>query len=70
MRDVMRIALVNAPLKIRRLRYGVGHQMPLGLLMVGGPCVAAAPSRSSTRPRDHLSEAEIARRVAAFGPTS
>ena len=33
---VMRVALVNAPLLSAVCDHGVGHQMPLGLLMVGG----------------------------------
>jgi anaerobic magnesium-protoporphyrin IX monomethyl ester cyclase len=37
----MRIALVNAPLQSAVCDYGVGHQLPLGLLMLGGPLIDA-----------------------------
>lgn len=37
----MRIALVNAPLSSIVCDHGIGHQMPLGLLMIGGPLRAA-----------------------------
>jgi len=37
----MRIALVNAPLRSAVCDYGVGHQLPLGLLMIGGPLIDA-----------------------------
>jgi len=33
----MRVVLVNAPLRSIVCDHGVGHQMPLGLLMIGGP---------------------------------
>jgi anaerobic magnesium-protoporphyrin IX monomethyl ester cyclase len=37
----MRIALVNAPLQSAVCDYGVGHQIPLGLLMIGGSLIDA-----------------------------
>ena len=63
----MRVALVNAPLKSAVCDYGVGHQMPLGLLMVGGALRGRCDVTLIDAARDHLSEAEVARRVAAFG---
>ncbi len=38
---MLRIALVNAPLQSAVCDHGVGHQMPLGLLMIGGPLLDA-----------------------------
>ena len=63
----MRVALVNAPLKSAVCDYGVGHQMPLGLLMVGGALRGRCDVTLIDAARDHLSEAEVARRVVAFG---
>ncbi|HLJ80578.1 MAG TPA: cobalamin-dependent protein, partial [Ktedonobacterales bacterium] len=64
----MRIALVNGPLRSAVCDFGVGHQMPLGLLMIGGPVLAAGHEvKLIDAAREHLSDAEIARRVAAFG---
>ena len=37
----MKIILVNPPYQTITSNYGVGHQTPLGLLMVGGPLVDA-----------------------------
>jgi anaerobic magnesium-protoporphyrin IX monomethyl ester cyclase len=61
----MRIALVNAPLKSAVCDFGVGHQMPLGLLMVGGALRDRAAVTLIDAARDHLTEDEVARRVAA-----
>jgi len=64
----VRIALVNGPLRSAVCDFGVGHQMPLGLLMIGGPVLAAGHEvKMIDAAREHLSDAEIARRVAAFG---
>jgi anaerobic magnesium-protoporphyrin IX monomethyl ester cyclase len=64
----MRIALVNGPLKSAVCDYGLGHQMPLGLLMIGGPLLDAGHEVTLIdAARGHLSDAEIVRRVAAFG---
>src|SRR3954453_2798084 len=64
---MLRVALVNAPLKSAVCDYGVGHQMPLGLLLVGGPLARAGfPVKLIDAARDHLPEAEIIRRLAAF----
>ncbi len=37
----MRVLLINPPYQTHTSRLGVGHQIPLGLLMVGGPLVDA-----------------------------
>ena len=37
----MKILLVNPPYQTITSNYGVGHQVPLGLLMVGGPLIDA-----------------------------
>lgn len=64
---MLRIALVNAPLRSSVSDYGVGHQMPLGLLMIGGPLLDAGHVVTLIdAARDHLADGEIARRVAAF----
>lgn len=65
----MRVALVNAPLKSAVCDYGVGHQMPLGLLMIGGALRGrcACDVTLIDAARDHLPPGEIARRVAACG---
>jgi anaerobic magnesium-protoporphyrin IX monomethyl ester cyclase len=34
---MLRIALINGPLQSTVCDHGVGHQLPLGLLMIGGP---------------------------------
>jgi anaerobic magnesium-protoporphyrin IX monomethyl ester cyclase len=63
----MRIALVNGPLKSAVCDFGVGHQMPLGLLMVGGPLLDAGHDVTLIDAAClHLSDADLARRVAAF----
>jgi len=64
----VRIALINGPLRSAVCDLGVGHQMPLGLLMIGGPLLAAGHDvKLIDAACEHLSDAEIARRVAAFG---
>src|SRR5437763_9332952 len=63
---MLRVALVNAPLRSAVCDYGVGHQMPLGLLMVGGALRGRCDVTLIDAARDHLSEAEVARRVVAF----
>jgi hypothetical protein len=47
--------------------YGVGHQMPPGLLMVGGALRGRAAVTRIDAARDHLTDADIVRRVAAWG---
>lgn len=64
----MRVALINAPLRSAVCDLGVGHQLPLGLLMIGGPLVDAGHTvlliDAAAR---HLGDEEIAREVRAFG---
>ena len=63
----LRIALINGPLKSAVCDVGVGHQMPLGLLMIGGPLLAAGYCvKLIDAACEHLSDVEIANRVAAF----
>jgi anaerobic magnesium-protoporphyrin IX monomethyl ester cyclase len=63
----MRIALINGPLKSAVCDSGVGHQMPLGLLMVGGPLLQAGYAvHLIDAACEHLRDAEIVERVAAF----
>src|SRR5579875_478657 len=60
----MNIVLINAPLKSTVCDYGIGHQMPLGLLMVGGPLVDAGFHVTLIdAARDHLTDAHILARV-------
>jgi anaerobic magnesium-protoporphyrin IX monomethyl ester cyclase len=63
----MRVALINAPLESAVCDYGVGHQMPLGLLMVAGALGASCDRVLIDGACDHLGEEEIARRVVSFG---
>src|ERR671918_259784 len=37
----MKILLINPPYQTLTSNFGVGHQVPLGLLMVGGPLIDA-----------------------------
>lgn len=63
----MRIALVNAPLKSPVCDFGVGHQMPLGLLMIGGPLLDAGHDVTLIDAAcDHLSDTDIVRCVCEF----
>jgi hypothetical protein len=39
--SLMRVLLVNPPIRSIVSDLGVGHQMPLGLLMIGGPIIDA-----------------------------
>jgi anaerobic magnesium-protoporphyrin IX monomethyl ester cyclase len=64
----MRIALVNGPLASAVCDLGVGHQMPLGLLMIGGPLLDAGHAVCLIdAASEHLTDEKIAQRVAAFG---
>ena len=66
----MRVALVNAPLVSAVCDHGVGRQMPPGLRMVGGALRGRAAVTRIDAARDHLTDADIVHRVAAWGPTS
>jgi anaerobic magnesium-protoporphyrin IX monomethyl ester cyclase len=59
----MHVALVNAPLQSAVCDFGVGHQMPLGLLMVGGALRDKCAVTLIDAARDHLPDVEIVRRV-------
>ena len=63
----MRVALVNAPLESAVCDYGVGHQMPLGLLMVGGGLRDRCAVTLIDAALEHLSDFEVVRRVREFG---
>lgn len=63
----MRILLINAPLQSIVCDWGVGHQIPLGLLMIGGPLLDKGHTvRLLDAARHHLSDAEIVHAVEAF----
>jgi anaerobic magnesium-protoporphyrin IX monomethyl ester cyclase len=64
---VVRVALVNAPLLSAVCDHGVGHQMPPGLLMVGGALRGRAAVTLIDAARDHLTDDDIVRRVDAWG---
>ena len=65
----MRVVLINGPLKSAVCDFGVGHQMPLGLLMVGGPLLKAGHTvKLIDAACDHLSDAELVHRVNRFNP--
>lgn len=64
----MRVALINGPLKSAVCDLGVGHQMPLGLLMVGGPLLDAGHEVSLIDAAcGHLPDEAIVARVAESG---
>jgi anaerobic magnesium-protoporphyrin IX monomethyl ester cyclase len=62
------IALINAPLKSAVCDLGVGHQLPLGLLMIGGPLVDAGfDVKLIDAACNHLKDEEIVQRVERSG---
>jgi anaerobic magnesium-protoporphyrin IX monomethyl ester cyclase len=64
---MLRIAPFDAPLQSAVCDYGVGHQMPLGLLMVGGALLDAGyPVTLIDAVALHLPDREIAERVRHF----
>lgn len=64
----IRILLINPPY-ISLTSRGVGHQIPFGLLCVGGPLIDAGHVvRLLDAERHHLTPAEIEREVGAFRP--
>lgn len=64
----MRVLLINPPYVSLTSR-GVGHQVPFGLLCIGGPLIDAGHEvRLLDAERGHLTAAEIEREVAAFRP--
>ena len=65
----MRILLVNPPYLTLTPSRGVGHQVPLGLLMVGGPLLDAGHQvRLLDAECQHLTTAAILRTVRQFNP--
>jgi len=65
----MRILLINPPYLTLTSRLGVGHQIPLGLLMVGGPLLDAGHEvRLLDAERRHLQIKTIIKEVGRFSP--
>jgi anaerobic magnesium-protoporphyrin IX monomethyl ester cyclase len=65
----MRVLLINPPYLTLTSRLGVGHQVPLGLLMVGGPLLDAGHQvRLLDAECHHLTTAAILRAVGEFNP--
>src|SRR5260370_17718748 len=65
--ETMHILLINAPLQSVVCDRGVGHQIPLGLLMIGGSLIDRGHTvHLLDAARDHLSDAAIVRTVEAF----
>lgn len=64
----LRILLIN-PAYISLTSRGVGHQIPFGLLCIGGPLIDAGHEVALLdAERHHLTPADIERHVAAFRP--
>ncbi|MFK3781424.1 B12-binding domain-containing radical SAM protein [Agrobacterium sp. NPDC089420] len=64
----MRILLINPPY-ISLSSKGAGHQIPFGLLCIGGPLIDAGHVvKLLDGERHHLSQSEIEREILAFGP--
>src|SRR5260370_30907702 len=65
----MRIMLLNPPYQTLTSNQGVGHQIPLGLLMVGGPLLDAGHEvRLLDAECFRLSTSAILQAVRRFGP--
>jgi anaerobic magnesium-protoporphyrin IX monomethyl ester cyclase len=65
----VRILLVNPPYQTLTSNWGVGHQIPLGLLMVGGPLLDAGHDVALLDAEcRRLSPAAVVRAVRRFGP--
>jgi len=65
----MKILLINPPYLTLTSRFGTGHQMPIGLLMVGGPLIDAGHEvRLLDAERRHLSLSSIVDEVKEFSP--
>jgi anaerobic magnesium-protoporphyrin IX monomethyl ester cyclase len=63
----MRVLLINPPYQTLTSNLGVGHQVPLGLLMVGGPLIDAGHEvRLMDAERRRLSVRAVVREVRAF----
>ena len=64
-----RILLINPPYVSLTSRVGVGHQVPLGLLMVGGALLDAGHEvQLLDAERQHLPIKTVIKRVKAFSP--
>ena len=64
-----RILLINPPYVTLTSVVGVGHQMPLGLLMVGGALLDEGHRvRLLDAERKHLSIGKVLREVGRFAP--
>ena len=65
----VRILLINPPYQTLTSNWGVGHQVPLGLLAVGGPLLDAGHKvRLLDAECRHLNTAAILRAAASFRP--
>lgn len=66
----MKAMLINPPYQTLTSNLGVGHQVPLGLLMVGGPLLDAGGFHVELLDAEarHLSIPQILREVEAFAP--
>src|SRR5687768_10031492 len=65
----MKVLLINPPYQTITSNFGVGHQVPLGLLMVGGPLIDAGHEvRLLDAECNRLSMGSIVRTVRAFAP--
>lgn len=65
----MRVVLVNPPYQTLTSNLGTGHQVPLGLLMVGGALIDAGHDvRLIDAECEHLSNRTIAKRVLELAP--
>lgn len=65
----MRVTLINPPYQTLTSQLGVGHQVPLGLLMVGGPLIDTGHDVSLLDAEAlHLPAAAVAEQVASHRP--
>src|SRR5687767_13174494 len=65
----MKVLLINPPYQTITSNFGVGHQVPLGLLMVGGPLIDAGHRvKLLDGECRRLSMRTIVREVLAFSP--
>ena len=65
----MKILLINPPYMTLTSRFGTGHQIPLGLLRVGGPLIEAGHDvRLLDAERRHLTLGSIVEEVKEFSP--
>ncbi len=65
----MRVLLINPPYQTITSNFGVGHQIPLGLLMVGGPLIDAGHEvRLLDAERGRMSLARIVSEVSSWRP--